>query len=722
MEPFPIISNKKEYDKDSSSQLIISYLKKYFGKLEGRCYYRKLLYDNGSGFCPDITIISKEYGILLFKCYEYTANVVNEISSNYWIINNELIKKDFLNFKDYYYLFNSDINRPSYGLQNKINISNYICFPFLERNSEVMASESSIGNYFYSDMNKKNILDTLEKNQINEKEWNNLLNVVQGLQSLKKHIGIHIDDPPKNLGEAIIKREQHTAVYDMNQEIAASQIPENGFRIRGIAGTGKTILLTAKAAHLHRLYPNKKIVYTFFTKSLYNQIRKFIINFYNKYSDRFEEPNWDNLQILHAWGGKSRNGVYYDTCIRNKVKPRNAYELRLFKDRFGYACSDLLRKKKEFKEVYDYVLIDEAQDMPTSFFRVVAKITKPPKIIGIAYDELQNTENVRMPKFEELFGYDKQKKPLINLEPENDHILRVSYRNDGRILNLALALGLGLYDKVGGINQIIDTKENWHATGYKIIKGNMNFNEKHIIKRPKDNSPIDVTNIFERISPVNFKSFETRTEELNFVSDKIVEFVKEENVKPEDIIVISLNKNIKSDYRHIQARLFSSKINSKIPGIIDAGDDFFIEGNVTLSSLRRSKGNEAPIVFLIGINNIVDFSDKVKVREKRSFSFVSLTRAKGWCFISGSGSNMDHVNQEIQSILNDYPHFSFNFPDEEEYNEIKQINYYTEDEESKKEYYEGLEAIKKYVRKDQYLPEEIKQLLKKYVEEENDDK
>lgn len=51
----------------------------------------------------------------------------------------------------------------------------------------------------------------------------------------------------------------------------------------------------------------------------------------------------------------------------------------------------------EYEPEYDVMLIDEAQDMPSSFFRLIYSNVKEPKRIIWAYDELQNLSNVEMP-------------------------------------------------------------------------------------------------------------------------------------------------------------------------------------------------------------------------------------------------------------------------------------------------------------------------------------
>ncbi len=72
------------------------------------------------------------------------------------------------------------------------------------------------------------------------------------------------------------KVEEKIKYFDLQQHRVAIQTPEGAQRIRGLAGTGKTIVLAQKAAYMHIQHPDWKIVVTFFSRSLYEQIINYI--------------------------------------------------------------------------------------------------------------------------------------------------------------------------------------------------------------------------------------------------------------------------------------------------------------------------------------------------------------------------------------------------------------------------------------------------------------
>ncbi|MDP2531830.1 hypothetical protein Q8W15_01860 [Photobacterium damselae subsp. piscicida] len=94
-------------------------------------------------------------------------------------------------------------------------------------------------------------------------------------------------------------------------------------------------------------------------------------------------------------------------------------------------------------------MIDEAQDFPASFFKLVYKFTNSKKQVVWAYDELQNLGEFTMLPPETLFGETDLGGPLVTLvnepnKPLQDIMLPICYRNPPWTLSLALSLGLGI--------------------------------------------------------------------------------------------------------------------------------------------------------------------------------------------------------------------------------------------------------------------------------------
>lgn len=681
------IYDERSFKLDTASQSVFKYIEKSFGNREDSdciCFYQEPRYSTQYSFVPSLVVVDREHGVLVFKAYPYKDGDISYMGEDSWIVNGERIPNQAEYLEDYFYEFKSDVFRPINKLKEReINFKQFIIFPFLDRNSL-----GKIDEYIEDMIVDKTILfrdyevnlNIESKNKpLDDIKWKTLQSIIQKANGLSKSMGIKIKEPVTNLRDAITMNENKIYLLDDEQLDAAMTLSEGCQRIRGLAGTGKTIVLAMKAARLHALYPNAKILYTFYTQSLYKQITRLVSIFYKKLTGDELNTNNQKLKIMHSWGGKVKKGVYSDCCKKVNIRPKTYNDVRFEKDPFGTVCEELL--KYDLREEYDYILIDEAQDLPVAFFHLIAKIAKKPCNIVWAYDELQSTGDVQMPEAKELFGTDSNGYNLVELNEKNDFILEKSYRNNIKVLFLAIGLGFGIYSEEG-IAQMIDEEKTWRALGFELENNSLKYEEIVEIKRPEKNSPMNIQSYYDKYDVLTTKFFQSRKDELDYVSNKIVKLINEENVKAEDIIVIDLNQRKADDHlKYIQRLLFAFDVNSTIPGFVDSVDDFFIEENVTLTTARRAKGNESPVVFILGIDTMYNSSNKVEDRIKRNLAFISITRAKGWCFITGSGGNCKLFEDEYNKIFKNFPVLKFKYPSEQYLKDIQKITYITNNSE-----------------------------------------
>jgi superfamily I DNA and RNA helicase len=445
-----------------------------------------------------------------------------------------------------------------------------------------------------------------------------------------------------------------------------------------------------------------------------------ISQFYRDDSD--SPPEWDNLHVIHSWGGKWRQGVYYDLCKMYNSAPlifRDAVKIDS-KIPFRACCREVL--KLNIKPIYDYILVDEAQDFPNEYFQLLLKLAGPEKRIYWAYDQLQSLSAIKIPSITERFGVDANGKPLITLEGddypggiEKDLVLPSSYRCPQKVLMLAHGIGLGIHSPTG-CAQMLDDKVSWSAIGYEIKHGNLQKGENTVIFRPQENSPNRIAEIYTgNQSIISAIEFSQREDELEWVVNSIHKDVTDEKVRPEDIIIISLDsRHAKEYFTNIQSKLLLKNIRSTIPGLIDESYEFAEPNCITLSTVHRAKGNEAPVVYIISFDWLYDYIEEVENRNK---AFTSISRSKGWVRITGSGKQMQEVKKEIDKVLNDIPYFKFDFPDMEE---IPRLDAY-ETNRRKNEVKKAKDSINKLIGTDKKAlsaldPEVIKK-LKEMIED-----
>lgn len=116
-------------------------------------------------------------------------------------------------------------------------------------------------------------------------------------------------------GAVMQQIEREIANLDQWQKKAAIESPEGPQRIRGLAGSGKTVVLALKAAYLHARNPQWNIVVTFNTRALYQQLKDLIRRFC--FEQLNDEPDWTKLRLLHAWGSSRQAGIYSEIAAAN---------------------------------------------------------------------------------------------------------------------------------------------------------------------------------------------------------------------------------------------------------------------------------------------------------------------------------------------------------------------------------------------------------------------
>ncbi len=464
--------------------------------------------------------------------------------------------------------------------------------------------------------------------------------------------------------------QNHIANFDQIQKetaIIESDLPQ---RIRGLAGSGKTIVLAYKAALFHLHHPEATILYTFFTKSLAETVKNLIRRVYGIYSSS-KEPNWENISVIHGWGGMTMEGVYYNACRDNNIDPKTLREARGHgKDPFAYICEELA--KKNLQPRYDMVLIDEGQDFPVEFYRLCYKLCKSKRLCW-AYDDFQNIFEVDIQDEHQTFGNDENGKPLVdlNVNPSlQDKVLEKCYRTPRYVLISAFALGLGIYyDKV---LQRLDTIQLWQSLGFRVEKGNCETGSEMTISRPEENTPSYSNEVFKS-SSISANKFNTSQEEYIYISKEITNCINVEGLLPTDICVICLDtKRIDKYFDGIRQYLNQNSI-----GVFDlnqapyANTEFFSDGFVTLSTVNKAKGNECGVVFICGVDAVYDMPDNIVMRDRL---FTSMTRTKGWLYLTGCGDGMDKLIAEMEQLRDHDYKFEFKQPDKKDTKNIESVS------------------------------------------------
>lgn len=547
----------------------------------------------------------------------------------------------------------------------------------------VDATESLTSSDEYIFSTPEKIIDTLENlPPFDKRYYKSLCEALQKVTNIRPNKKRSNISKENSKGWIIREVEKEIANLDEWQKKAALEVPDGPQRIRGLAGTGKTIVLALKAAYLHTQYPDWNILITFYTRSLRQQYVELIEKFVNDFSG--EKPDWDHLNVLHSWGSQAEDGVYY-RLAKEVNAPIHTFSSAINKygrnNPFKGMCEELMDyipANSTTMENYDAVLIDEAQDLPSHFFKMIYKSVKSPKRIIWAYDELQNLSDVEMPSIDEMFGLDEDGNSIINIEnienePQRDIILPICYRNPPWTLAMAHALGFGIYNSNRKVPlQMFDSPKMWRDIGYSVVDGRLALGRKVTIERKTSANPEYFERLLNREDSIFTKAFGSKEQQYKWVAQEIAKNIKDDELDPDDILVVFPEAyTSKTEYVNFSKYLRAYGIESFLAGVNSSQDTFRNSGYVTCSGIYRAKGNESPMVYIINSEYCVEGSEVVK---QRNILFTAITRSRAWVRICGVGQSFKTLEDEFLRCKDNNFRLSFKCPNAKEMQEIRKLN------------------------------------------------
>lgn len=494
----------------------------------------------------------------------------------------------------------------------------------------------------------KNVLDETSQ-KIEEDTFCLMQSCIEGTILSKKKVVRKSDFGKVTKGGILTEIESHIARFDLEQKEAALAEINGPQRIRGLAGSGKTIVLTQKAAMYHLNHPDDKILYTYYTKSLHDTIKEHISRAYRYFSDN-KEPNWDNIFICHAWGSASNPGTYSMACADNGALVRNFSEAISIngKDPLGGICS-VLMQKVQIQPKYDLVLIDEGQDFTPPFYQLCYKLSKNRKIVW-AYDDFQNIFDVKIQDERDTFGKDVNGNYCVDFDRDKldkqDIVLKKCYRTPRFSLIAAFSLGLGIYNKK--VLQRLDSNGHWNSLGFAVMKGNCHDGDNMVIERPVENTPSYSNEKFTNNS-IAYKCFSNMDEECHAIAQWIAHDIIEDNLRPEDICVICLDrKNIGAYFAKIEKYLWKDEIDTfNLVSTYGNNLSFTKENSVTLATVNKAKGNETGSIYICGADYVFSNANNVVLRD---MLFTAMTRTKGWLTLTGATDDFNKCIKEMKAL------------------------------------------------------------------------
>ena len=424
-------------------------------------------------------------------------------------------------------------------------------------------------------------------------------------------------------------------------------------------------------------------------RSLYGkiteQVNRWLRHFTNGEQSYYYEAEQSNLKILHAWGSKNQPGFYSTMCslTRKRSIPVSETVSRQPNEALGEVCLQLL-ETTAIPQVFDAILIDEAQDLLVEqwqyedkqpFYWLAYQSLRPvnpvhpqQKRLIWAYDEMQNLSSLKVPTAGELFGEDLAHLVTgyyANNIPKTINLTRC-YRSSDCIINVANAIAMG-YLHAEAILVGFDYEEEWQAIGYQVT-GKLESGAQVTLQYQAGNDANSIDQLWQE-DMITFQTYYSRQQELTALATNIKYNLAQDNLLANDILIIPLALSQDGNFLAQQTAKFLMRqgINIFLPGSATANslddktkdnyaNNFYYPGAITIANSYRAKGQEAAIVYIIGLDNLAKKANDLTLRNQL---FIALTRTQGWSALSGI-SNYDFY-QELTQVITNGNKFQFMF-------------------------------------------------------------
>ena len=682
---------------EAGEQLVWEIIQQSFAQRDCIGYWRYPIFSECQRKEPDILVADCELGLIVIEVKSITIDQIVNITGHRW------------EYQNFYLAFGSPYQQAENQLFALLKYSDrepslcrqipgraMVALPLITqqqwqaRGFHQLPSSPPI---LFKDDLQPSVLGKIKQsppvirgNPLTRQQWKLLLAILAGtpVYCQPSH---RVLSPTQSRGKILQQVRSRLSELDWQQEHIGKEIPPGPQRIRGIAGSGKTVLLCQKAAHMHLKHPEWKLAFVFFSRSLYQPITEQIDRWLRYFSGDRQgyDPKNRNLRVLHAWGAKKQPGLYSLLCQLAGIKPLgvNATQSKKPNEALAEVCVHLLQSAA-IPQIFDAILIDEGQDLIADcckfagkqpFYWLAYQALRPAdpihpeqKRLIWAYDEAQSLESLGIPTASELLGEELGHLVTGNYRGgiNKSEIMSRCYRTPGPILTAAHGIGMGIL-RPGGMLSGITRPEEWQAIGYE-VEGHFTPGDQITLKRPPENSPNPVPHLWQG-SVIEFQAYSTRQQELTALANDLRCNLRHDGLRPsQEILVITLGHFYQAARLETDVADFLIKqgIDCFIPGTSECNllqperdrrnpNKFWCEGAVTVSRIHRAKGNEADMVYILGCDRVAQ-EDSIPLRNQL---FVALTRARGWVKLSGIGSYP--LYEEIYRVIQCGDTFTFTF-------------------------------------------------------------
>jgi hypothetical protein len=377
---------------------------------------------------------------------------------------------------------------------------------------------------------------------------------------------------------------------DVHQESLAKQIGDKHRLIRGVAGSGKTLILASRAAILAKQHPDWNILVLCYNISLSRAIREMVDQKLQAEAD-WERPANENSPA----GEENRVAVrYFHEWLR---------ELKLKPEAIPQLLADWDDNERKWPQ-YDAILIDEGQDFAPEWLGLVSRLLNPETQSLLLVEDRAQMIYSRRRSLRKDTGLDFRGR---------SRVLTINYRNTAPVVHLA-----------------------WE------------FYQTHISEQADSSKDAEVEVITPRSTmrsgpPPFLRRFAYLTEEMAYVARQMKSLHRQRNIPWSEMAILYRVKKYDGVDTMEVIRQALSREGIPFYWLTESKQSkrgFAPQENqVTVSTINSSKGLDYEAVFVVNLERLPLPLEENSDREV-ALLYIAMTRAKTYLSLTWSGDSV----------------------------------------------------------------------------------
>ncbi|HSH25086.1 MAG TPA: NERD domain-containing protein, partial [Massilibacterium sp.] len=267
------------------------------------------------GYHPDFVILGPDLGLVVLEVKDYTATTLYQLSSDEWVIRTnsgklETKKPPLKQARDYMLTIMDKLKTDFNLIQHEGKYRRNLKFPCGYGAVFTRLTEAQFIKHSLYDVMEPNFVftrddidpdrESFSQEQLVEKLFQ-MFSIpfrlkeplsYEEINAIRYHlfpeVRISADVDKKPYRDQLLLSLHNIQTMDLHQEKLAKQIGDKHRLLRGVAGSGKTLVLTTRAKLLHKKHPDWKILILCYNISLARMIEEMVLGKLNEPEDLLE--------------------------------------------------------------------------------------------------------------------------------------------------------------------------------------------------------------------------------------------------------------------------------------------------------------------------------------------------------------------------------------------------------------------------------------------------